>query len=193
MTGTPDFSGEVKVVDASAVANAAAALQMLVSDIDAKRAAIEATTALLQLQEQDLRRLTDNLVPDAMEQFGIEELKLADGRKLKRKTVTNANITVEDRAEAFEWLMKNGHGSIIKRVVSAAVTGEQDDKLVQAAIEALAAKHLSPEVSEKIHPQTLNALAAEMLEKGLALPPTIHVHQFNRADVTQPRTKRGNA
>ena len=135
---------------------------------------IDNLEATLSLRKRELHEITDDLIPCAMQEVGMDEFSMADGRKIKLQTVYGATIgqgkseSDEDhfwrRAKAFQWLSQNKHDGIIKSHVS----------LSLARGEALIAKQIINHVYETfgvtlnlkddIHPQTLKSFVREQMQ-----------------------------
>ena len=91
----------------------------------------ELCTRLLELQKQitrceeniknlrsEERLLSENEIPNLMQQAGISSLKLIDGSSVSFKPEYYAKIPISKIDEAFNWLSSNGHGDLIKNEVS---------------------------------------------------------------------------
>ena len=63
-----------------------------------------------------------------MEEFGVLDIKLADGSRISAEPFYAARITAEKTDDAHQWLRDNGHGDIIKNVVSVSFGRGEDDR-----------------------------------------------------------------
>ena len=87
--------------------------------------------------------LSEQTIPNLMQQAGIAMLKLKDGSSVEVKPFYSARIPVSRSEEAFTWLRENGHGDLIKNQVSLEFGRNQDNEA--------------------------KALVAELKDKGLAV------------------------
>lgn len=130
-----------------------------------------------------LRVLQEQTLIELMNDAGQEQLVTADGLKVSIKEITRGQPTQENQAEAFAWLTDRGHGSIIKSEVKADL-GKADAEQVQAAVNALSAVNVQPQVKKGVAWQTLGALVRELLANGEEVPLDIlGVHIHKQADV----------
>jgi hypothetical protein len=107
-------------------------------------------------------------IPDALLEAGLSEITTLEGIKVSTTLYVGA-IPAEKKAEAFAWLDKNGHSSIIKRQVSV----QFDKGSTEAAVQAEAAIRelgLEPKSTLDVHYQTFKAFAKEQTLKGKTLP-----------------------
>ena len=54
--------------------------------------------------KKSLKKVTDELLPEAMEALGIENLTLSDGSRIEIKPVYSATILVDRKEEAFKFI-----------------------------------------------------------------------------------------
>ena len=85
--------------------------------------------------------LSEQTIPNLMQQAGLSLLKLADGSSVEVKPFYSARIPASKSEEAFEWLRDNGHGDLIKNQVSLEFGMKQDNE-AKSIIEELKAKGL---------------------------------------------------
>ena len=157
----------------------AAALQIADNDIQgiaqmARRAKslekeIEDHEAELKLRKEQYRKLTEEVIPEALTGMGMKSFKMDDGSSIEVKAFYSASITVERRAEAFQWLRENGFDDLIKNTVSVRF-GRNEEKLAVKAIEMLRESGFPVEQAEKVEPMTLKAWVKEQVEKGREFP-----------------------
>jgi hypothetical protein len=157
----------------------AAALQIADNDIQgiaqmARRAKslekeIEDYEAELKLRKEQYRKLTEEVIPEALTGMGMKSFRMDDGSSIEVKAFYSASITVERRAEAFQWLRENGFDDLIKNTVSVRF-GRNEEKLAVKAIEMLRESGFPVEQAEKVEPMTLKAWVKEQVEKGREFP-----------------------
>jgi hypothetical protein len=166
-------------------------LQMLASmarNLREKLEAVADAQATLDQLTADLNRYQLGVLPEAMELAGVANYTLSDGTQLIVKPDVKANISIENRAFAHEWLRAHGHGGVIKEAYNVDVrtlTEEQRTWLRSAITEF----GVVPESIESIHASTLKSLVKELLEIGTALPPSISVFQFKKAELKEKARK----
>jgi hypothetical protein len=123
--------------------------------------------------EQDrIKRLAEQLIPDQMASLGLSEFRLNDGSCVTVKSFVSASIPKEKTMEAHAWLEREGHGDLIKSEVKASF-GAGETEAAQSAAEKLRDVAGRVELKRAVHPQTLMAFAREMYEEGNSLPDSL--------------------
>ena len=133
---------------------------------------ISALEATLKEKKKELQRVEEQDLPEAMDAIGMSEFKLTDGTTISIKTFYNASIPGERKEEAFAWLDDNGHGGIIKTVVSVSF-GRGDLEIARSFLEfarGFNEASIDPELAQGVHWQTLRSFVKEQIEGGSALP-----------------------
>ena len=183
--GAPDFSG----VDQGPPREDH--LQMLVSMADKLREKLNAVAdaqARLDLLTADLNQYQLSILPEAMELAGVASYELADGAKLTVRPDVKASISVENRFYAHAWLREHGHGGVIKEFFEVdlrPLTDEQREELRKEIMKF----EVIPDSVASVHASTLKSLVKELLEEGTALPPSISVFQFKKAELKEKARK----
>lgn len=166
-------------------------LQMLVSMADKLREKLNAVAdaqAELDRLTADLNQFQLGVLPEAMELAGVANYTLSDGTQLIVRDDVKASISSDNRPYAHGWLREHGHGGIIKEsfiLDLRPLQPEQREKLRKEILQF----EIIPENVEAIHPSTLKALVKELLEEGTALPPSINVFQFKKAELKEKARK----
>lgn len=172
-----------------------------ISALAEKQVAVEKQIKDAEDKVKDLKReyqqIRTEALPEAMKQVGLSEFALSDGSKITVADDLNCNIKVANRAEAFDWLRKNGHGDIIKNeVILAFGTGE--DLLKNEAV-AFAEEHdFQYTAKENVHNNTLTAWAKRQLvvqgeddvESEEIPEDLINIFRYSVAKVTLPKKTR---
>tara|TARA_R110002074_G_scaffold101330_1_gene218780 strand:+ start:495 stop:1091 length:597 start_codon:yes stop_codon:yes gene_type:complete len=138
----------------------------------------------LKTDKVELRKLTDEELPAAMAEVNMKKFETDSGYSVAIKKIYVTNIKVEDRPEAFAWLRDNGHGDLIKNIVSINFGKGEDE--VASRFKALAEEENIPvETDTKIHPMTLRAWGKEQIEKGNreALHEGINISVIDHAEI----------
>ena len=146
---------------------------------------VEQLESALSEAKNELRDIQERQLPEAMLACGVREFKLVDGSRITIKKLYFAKIPDEAGSEAFQWLTNEGHGDVIKNIVSISFGREQDEMATSVA-RALADQGLPVKQAKSVHPQTLKALVKELIESGKDLPlATFGVHIINRAEIKE--------
>ena len=120
--------------------------------------------------EEELKKLRDvedtlseQTIPNLMQQAGLSLLKLADGSSVEVKPFYSARIPASKSDEAFDWLRDNGHGDLIKNQVSLEFGMKQDNE-AKSIIEELKAKGLPVKQKTSVHPSSLRGFVREQIQ-----------------------------
>ena len=161
---------EADAVDASVIPKdtelsgvAAIAQKQLELEADVAR-----TEDYLKQLKKDLEQVSTRDLPDALMELGLSGLPLADGTVITIKPFVSASISKNRQEEAHTWLNNNGHGDLIKNIIS--VNTGKDAEAADLAYKALADVGFAPDTKESVHSQTLKAFVREQVEAGTALP-----------------------
>ena len=142
----------------------------------------ELCTRLLELQKQitkcedniknlrnEERLLSENEIPNLMQQSGISSLKLTDGSSVEVKPFYAAKIPTSKTDEAFDWLSSNGYGDLIKNQVSLTF-GKSEDNVANSSVEDLKGRGHNVSQKKKVEPMTLKAFVREQIQSGQNIP-----------------------
>jgi|TARA_R100000700_G_scaffold15761_1_gene21873 hypothetical protein len=151
-------------------------------DTDKVKSISELCNRLLDLQEQarrieenlkskndEIRMLSEQEIPNLMQEAGVSEFKLADGSSVSIKPFYAAKIPVSKTDEAFQWLTGNGYGDLIKNTVSLNF-GKSEDNIANSLVEDLKSKGHNVSQKKKVEPQTLKAFVKEAIQNGQNVP-----------------------
>jgi hypothetical protein len=154
---------------------------------------IQAEQELACLEEQlghkkeELQRIREELLPEAMMGVGLESFSLDDGSAIHIDKFYAAKIPDARAPEAFAWLRQNNFDAIIKREVKC-VFGKGEDDRASAIVAQLQIQGCNPTDKASVHPMTLKSLVRELLEGGQDIPHDLFgVYVGNRAKVTPPK------
>jgi hypothetical protein len=76
---------------------------------------------------------------------------------------------IRRRNQALEWLRSNGHGDIIKSIISVMVPrGRERD--AHQVLDAVSKAHLTAQTNDQVHPSTLKSFVREQLKNGANIP-----------------------
>jgi len=138
----------------------------LAQEADALEQQVAATEERLKNERRELRTITDERLPEAMEELGFEKLVLTDGAQVEVKQTISATINKADRPEAHLWLDEHGYGDIRERLEELGILFKEETKVESA---------------------TLRGWGREMVEAGISLPSIFNLWVGRRA--TLRRTK----
>jgi hypothetical protein len=130
---------------------------------------IEDLEKTLAEKKEQLRSITDERIPEALREIGMNKFEMIDGSIIEVKPFYSASIPADRRGEAYEWLRAHGYDDIIKNTVSVQF-GRGEDDAAGELINVIRKQGLLPEQAEKIESQTLKAWVREMVEQGTEFP-----------------------
>lgn len=133
---------------------------------------IAKTEEFLKQLKDELRRVVEQDLPEAMDEVGMTKFELEDGSKIEVKNFYSASIPEERKEEAFNWLKENDFDGMIKAEIKVSF-GKGEFEIAQEFLQFIRGfnqKAISPEYKESIHWQTLRAWVKEQVESGAAIP-----------------------
>jgi hypothetical protein len=145
----------------------------------------------VKIMEENLKRkkeaadkISEEVIPEIMEQMKLKTLKLQDGSAIEVKEIYGASIPVANREGAYKWLRDNDLGDLIKNEITVSFGRGEDNKANDYA--SLAEKNgYQPSQKMKVEPMTLKALYRERVESNQDLP-SEHFNLFkgNKTKIT---------
>lgn len=123
-------------------------------------------------KKEELRKVQEYDLPEAMSECGITEFKHKDGFKVSVKPFYSGKISPENIEAAHDWLRKNNFEGIIKHNLKIELGKGQDD-IAGEVKEFIKALGLSFEDKEGVHHSTLNAFIKEQTEMGTEIPSSL--------------------
>lgn len=124
---------------------------------------------LLKQKKEELRQVSEDLLPSALEEYGLKELRMDDGSTITVQTFYGASIPKDRTEEAFNWLRTNDFGDLIKNTVSVSF-GRNEDNIAKSVAAELQSQGYATSQKEWVEPMTLKAFVKEQVEKGNMLP-----------------------
>tara|TARA_R110001592_G_scaffold30608_6_gene109289 strand:- start:6445 stop:6987 length:543 start_codon:yes stop_codon:yes gene_type:complete len=144
---------------------------------------VEDTEKLLKEQQEESRRLSEEVVPTLMQQAGVSKLTLDDGTSVEVSPYYYAKIQEAKKEEAFRWLRENSHGDLIKNNLSISFGKGEDSSAVKLKTE-LESKGLVVDQKQDVHWQTLRGFVKEQIEKNKTIPSeTFGLYIANRTKI----------
>jgi hypothetical protein len=140
--------------------------------------------------EQQIREIEEQQIPAIMAELGVRSYELDNGASISVKKYYGASISELHKGEAFEWLIENGHGDLIKNVVSASFVRGQEDVAERFAQE-LEDRNMAFNTKKWVEPMTLKAFVKEQVETGKEIPSEVFgLYIAEKAKIeTKKRTK----
>jgi hypothetical protein len=119
-------------------------------------------TDALKAAGDNLRKIAEVDLPEAMRAAGMESFKTTDGLQIDVKAEVKVGIPKVREEEAYKWLRDNGFDGLIKSDVD--VTFSRDEvKKAQKLVDQLNKKGFNVSFSQGIHYQTLKSFVKERM------------------------------
>ena len=114
--------------------------------------------------------LSEDTIPQQMQELGISDTTMADGSRVTIKEGFHCRIPKDKIEQAHAYLRENELGDIIKnQVITSFGTGE-DNMAGDLAGHIQDSYGITPDVKESVHPSTLKATLKKRHEEGLSDP-----------------------
>lgn len=159
--------------DQEAVARAFAELDRLTLQAERVTEARKKAEDQLAKIKQAEDRLLNKDIPDLLAKMRLDDCTTKSGIKIKVKREIKATLPghdrVEDRLNAFRWLVEQGHGGVIKNNVTVALDRGADER-ADALVVELRGKGFDVEAKKDVHVSTLGALVRELMAAGKIVP-----------------------
>ena len=143
----------------SKLANDAAVLEEMISH----------TEDILKAHKENLKKITDDQLPEALETMGLEKFTLTDGAEISVKRFYGASIPKDRKNEAFQWLRDHEFGDLVKNNVTVTF-GRGEDEVAKDFMHLCSTKGFTPSQLEQVAPMTLKAWLRERVEAGDPIP-----------------------
>lgn len=176
--GTPDladldFGNDAHQLNSGEAIKALADLDHMLLDLERAQAEQLRLEGLATKNKQLVEKLATKEIPELLNKLRMKEGVTQSGIQFKLRREIRAALPgkehVERRLNAFAWLNTNGHGGVIKNVVSVDLERGQDERADDLVIE-LRGKGFDAQAMKDVHGMTLSALVRELLEAGKTIP-----------------------
>jgi len=128
--------------------------------------------------------LSEQEIPNRMQEAGLSMLKLTDGSVVEIKPFYAAKIPATKTEEAFKWLRDNGHDAMIKNNISLTF-GKSEDNIAKSLVDELRQKGHNVKQVEKVEPMTLKGFVREQIQSGKSVPNDLFgVYIANKTKIT---------
>tara|TARA_R110000796_G_scaffold43742_3_gene107306 strand:+ start:1605 stop:2150 length:546 start_codon:yes stop_codon:yes gene_type:complete len=152
--------------------------------LDTQKQIAKCKENLAKLEDTE-RNLSEQVIPNLMQQSGISMLKLSDGSAVEVKPFYAAKIPLSRTEEAFNWLRGKGHGDLIKNNVTLSF-GKSEDNVAKSLVQDLRGKGHNVSQKEKVEPMTLKAFVREQIQGGQEMPMDLFgVYVANKTKITR--------
>lgn len=152
--------------------------------------AIDDLENTLAITKEQLRRVMEQDLPEAMDEVGMTKFVLDDGTTINIKPFYSASIPDDRKDEAFVWLKEHNFDGMIKADVKVSF-GKGEFEIAQSFLNFIRGfneKAIDPEYKENVHWQTLRAWVKEQIEGGNAIPLDMFgVFVGRKADLKLPK------
>lgn len=148
-----------KLDGVSRLANDAANLEQEISDAE----------RLLKQKKDDLRKITDEQLPEILEEMGLQKFTLTDGSEISVSPLYAASIPVDRREDAYQWLRDHGFGDLVKNNVTVSF-GVGEDDAAKEFTTLCDLQGYAPNQIEKVESSTLRGWLRERVEAGDPVP-----------------------
>ena len=144
---------------------------------------LELAEELVKDWKRKVRQLAEEQLPEAMAELNLSNITLADGSSITVDKYYSASIPKDKQGEAFDWLVENGHGDLIKNQVSVSFVRGEEDKAQQFA-EELSDNNFAVNTRKWVEPMTLKGWCKGQTEKGVNIPSDLFgLYIGNRAKI----------
>jgi hypothetical protein len=133
-------------------------------------AAVAKAERALEKAKSDLQVIAEQVIPQVMEELQLETFTTRSGLKIVVPEVVRANISEANRVKAYAWLVKHGHGKLIRDQFEVVAKDEKQAERLRKVLAKFTARE-----KPTIHSQTLNAFVREALREGIVLPASISI------------------
>jgi hypothetical protein len=123
--------------------------------------------------DENIKQLTEIIIPDKMFEFNLSSLKLKNGKVLEIKEEIFATILKEKYLDGLSWLKSNGFEDLIKSEIK--VNVGKNNTLLNKISTYLINEGVSFDSKEAVHPQTLKAFVKEQLKHGTEFPDSFSI------------------
>jgi len=144
-------------------------LSALVEQLSAAEIKTTNAKSALDLAKRAEDEIAEKLIPELMDEIGLETVTTTSGLKVKVKVTPRTSIKKENKGAAYKWLEDHGDGGIIKRSIGVAFTIEQQEEAKKLASSLRGAfENVSEDM--KVEPSTLKAHITRLVAQGENVP-----------------------
>lgn len=123
----------------------------------------------LYLAKENLKRVQEFLLPEAMKAVGMVSFKMDNGAKITIKEDVYASIRADKKDAAFEWMAEHDLDGIIKDQVSVNF-GKGETERAKELLELCQQNGFEASEALSVHPSTFKAAVKREMERGVQFP-----------------------
>ena len=125
----------------------------------------------LKAKKEERDDISSRVIPELLQEQGLQEIKLADGSKGSVKKEFRATLPKDEirREAAYRWLRDQNLGDIIKNNVTVSF-GKGEDNKANQLVDLAVANGFTPQQKSDVAWNTLTALYEERVKAGLDMP-----------------------
>ena len=139
--------------------------------------------AQLATAKDELRKVQEFLLPEAMTNVGMKKFTMANGFNVTIKDDILASIRADYKEAAYNWLEEHKLGGIIKDKVEVTF-GKGDSELAADVVSYCQAKGYPVTNNQSVHAGTLKATIKEVMTTGVQFPEEMFsIHPFQKATI----------
>lgn len=164
----------------------------LTEELDAQRAKLAELNGVAAALANEIRKLEEKTIPDAMAEIGITDFTLTDGRKVSVAQEIHCGISQSNLHRALAWLRATNNDGIIRHIVGVKFGKGNDVAAAELALYLQEKYGANLEVldNETVHPQTLKAFVKEALQDTPDFPEDLFgVYKINRVALKPRNTQ----
>lgn len=107
------------------------AVSRLAAEASVMESSIKSLEEQLKHEKGLLRQITDEKLPEALEEMNLQKFTLTDGSEIAVKPIYAASIPKDRKDEAYAWLRENDYGDLVKNNVTVTFGRGEDEKAVE--------------------------------------------------------------
>lgn len=135
--------------------------------------------------QERVTQLETNIIPDAMQQNGLNMIKLGDGTKIEIKTNYFGSVSPENLNAVEDYLKETNNIGILK-VAMNLLLDRGDLEKVEQAVRALNQLGIAYETKKTIHHATMSSFLKENFQSGKPFPAELFGAKIiNKAKITK--------
>ncbi len=159
-------------------------LQKLAEEQAKAEAEIARLDVLITKAREQLRDISERMLPELMDEIGITEFKTSTGLTIEVEETIRASIPKAKAPQALGWLKAKGYASLIKRVVAVSFGKGEDAKAMELRQKLIGESFEVTDVAG-VHASTLSAWVREKLKKGEEIPlELLGVHRIRASKIS---------
>jgi hypothetical protein len=154
------------------------------ADLLKAKAELEAAQDAATRAEAKVNDLEQKLIPDLMEEAGVDSFTTKDGLRI---ALTKNVRTNTKSPELHAWLREIGSGGLIKSVVTVPFT-KGGDEAARGLVAELAGREIASDFTQDVAWNSLQTLVRDRLKDGEEVPlERLNIHLMPAVKVTLPR------